>query len=169
MAVPASAKNPERALMFLEKLRQDREYYNLLTYGIEGVHFEVSPENTLKALNPEGFSPEGYCSWGFKEPKFFVPPEGMPPNLDEINAKLESLAVENPFVLFTPDFEPVKNERAAVASVYQQFAKPLIYGYIDDPEQGLKTLLTQLDIAGIKVMQEELQRQLDAYIAGQAK
>lgn len=168
MAVPAAAKNPERALMFLEKLRQDREYYNLLTYGIEGVHFEVTPQNTLKALDPEGFAPEAYCSWGFKDPKFIIRPEGMPPNLDEINAKLESLAVENPFVLFTPDFEPIKNERAAVTSVYQQYAKPLAFGYVNDPEQGLKTLLNQLDIAGIKVMQEELQRQLDEYIASRA-
>lgn len=169
MAIPASAKNPERALMFLEKLRQDREYYNLMTYGIEGVHYEVTPENTLKALDPDGFAPEGYCSWGFKEHKFFITPEGMPDNLDEVNARLEAMSVSNPFVLFTPDFEPIKNERAAVASVYQQYAKPLIYGYVDNPEEGYKTLLEQLDVAGIKVMQQELQRQLDEYIAGLGK
>lgn len=169
MAIPASAKNPERALMFLEKLRQDREYYNLLTYGIEGVHYEITSDNTLKSLDSEGFAPEGYCSWGFKEHKFFIPPEGMPDNLEEINARLEAMEVSNPFVLFTPDFEPIKNERAAVASVYQQYAKPLIYGYIDNPEEGYKNLLTQLEVAGIKVMQEELQRQLDEYIAGLGK
>ncbi|NLW19969.1 MAG: ABC transporter substrate-binding protein [Clostridiales bacterium] len=169
MAVPASAKNPERALMLLEKLRQDREYYNLLTYGIEGLHFEVTEQNTLNPLDPEGFAPEGYCSWGFKEHKFFITPEGMPDNLDEVNAKLEEMAIVNPFVLFTPNFEPVKNERAAVASVYQQYAKPLIYGYIDNPEEGYKTLLMQLEIAGIKEMQAELQRQLDEYIASLAE
>ena len=164
MAIPAAARNPERALMFLEKLRQDREYYNLMTYGIEGVHFEITEAGTLNPLDPEGFGPESYCSWGFKEPKFVIPVEGMPPNLDEKFAEMAALSVDNPFVLFTPDFEPIKNERAAVASVYEQYAKPLVYGYIDDPEAGFQILKDQLEIAGIRVMQAELQRQLDAFI-----
>jgi putative aldouronate transport system substrate-binding protein len=39
MAIPASSKNPERALMLLEKMRNDPLYYNLLTYGREGVDY----------------------------------------------------------------------------------------------------------------------------------
>lgn len=165
MAVPASSKNPERALMFLEKLRQDETYYDLMTYGIEGVHYSVNEDRTIDVLDAEGFSPEGYCSWGFKEPKFYLKPIGLPPNLDEINAQLEALAIVNPYVLFTPDYDPIKNERAAVNNVYEQYGRPLAYGYIDDPVKGFETLVAQLDIAGLRTMQEELQRQLDAFIA----
>ena len=123
MAVPASSKNPERALMLLEKLRQDERYYNLMTYGIEGVHFEVSDEGKLVSLDTEGFAPEGYCSWGFKEFKFYLEPEGLPDNYDEVSAELEALAVVNPYILFTPDYSDIKNERAAVNNVYEQYGR----------------------------------------------
>ena len=168
MAVPASSKNPERALMLLEKLRQDERYYNLMTYGIEGVHFEVSEDGKLVSLDTEGFTPEGYCSWGFKEFKFYLEPEGLPDNYDEVSAELEALAVVNPYILFTPDYSAIKNERAAVNNVYEQYGRPLAYGYVDDAEAGYQTLLDQMDIAGLRVMQEELQAQLDAFIAENA-
>jgi putative aldouronate transport system substrate-binding protein len=165
MAIPASSKNPERALMFLEKLRTDESYYNLLTYGIEGKHYEITADNKLKALDLDGFAPEGYCSWGFKSPEFFKEPVESPPNIDDVKQNLESLAKDNPYMLFTPDYEPVKNEIAAVDNVLQQYALPLNYGYINNPEDGLKTLVEKLKSAGADKVMAELQKQLDAFLA----
>ncbi len=163
MAIPSSAKNPERALMFLEKLRQDQSYYNLLTYGIEGKHFEITSDDKLKALDIDGFAPEGYCSWGFKSLNFFKQPIGTPSNVDEVNKKLESISIENKFLLFTPNLDPIKNENAAVMNVMQQYELPLRYGYTD-PEKGIATLNEKLKAAGIDKVIAELQKQLDEYL-----
>ena len=165
MAIPAAAKNPERALMFLEKLRQDQVYYNLFTYGIEGKHFEITADDKLKALDLEAFAPEGYCSWGFKSLKFYKEPVGSPPALPVLREKLKSMAIDNKFVLFTPDFEPVKNEMAAVNNVIQQYRLPLSYGYVD-PVAGLATLNENLKTAGSEKIIAEMQKQLDAYLQG---
>lgn len=167
MAIPASSKNPERALMFLELLRTDRSYYNLFTYGIEGKHFEVNEDNRLVALDVDGFAPEAYCSWGFKSPEFYIEPADFPPDIDEMRQELESLSRENPYILFVPDIEPVKNELAAVGNVIQQYARPLSYGYINDPEEGLNTLIRQLQTAGSDKIIAELQNQLDKFLANQ--
>ncbi|MCL2867098.1 MAG: ABC transporter substrate-binding protein, partial [Clostridia bacterium] len=158
-----SAKNPERALMFLELLRHDESYYDLLTYGIRGTHWEINERGELLALDTEGFEPEAYCSWGFKENKFFKPPVGMPPNLQEVTAALEALSAESPIALFFPEYEPVKNERAAVFNVWQQYGLPLSYGYVD-VESGLKMVRDKLAAAGVKDIQAELQRQLEAFM-----
>ena len=163
MAIPAAAKNPERALMFLEKLRQDQSYYNLFTYGIEGKHYEITADDKLKALDLEAFAPEGYCSWGFKSLKFYKEPVGSPPTLPALRAKLEGMAIDNKFILFTPDFEPVKNEMAAVNNVIQQYRLPLSYGYVD-PVAGLATLNENLKTAGSEVIIAEMQKQLDAFL-----
>jgi len=163
MAVPASAKNPERALMFLELLRHDESYYDLLTYGIRGTHWETNDKGELLALDTEGFEPEAYCSWGFKENKFFKPPVGMPPNLQQVNTALEALSAESSITLFFPEYEPIKNERSAVFNVWQQYGLPLSYGYVD-VESGLATVRDKLDAAGVKDIQAELQGQLEEFM-----
>nr|WP_240548451.1 DUF3502 domain-containing protein [Paenibacillus lignilyticus] len=151
--------------MFLELLRTDQSYYNLLTYGIEGKHYEITADNKLKALDLDGFAPEGYCSWGFKSPEFYKEPVDSPPNIDEVRKQLADRALDNPYALFTPDFEPVKNEMAAVNNVVQQYALPLNYGYIKDPEEGLKTLVDKIKNAGSDKIMAEMQKQLDAFLA----
>ena len=164
LAVPAAAKNPERALMLVEKLRQDEEYYDLMTYGIKGKHWELNENGELIPLDADGFAPEGYCSWGFKEIKFFKPPVGMPANLDEVNAALDDLATINPYTLFFADYEPIKNERAAVFNVWQQYGLPLAYGYVD-VESGLATVREKMAAAGAETMRAELERQLREFLA----
>lgn len=168
MAIPSSAKNPERALMFLEKLRQDESYYDLLTYGIQGKDYEVTSDNQLKALNVDVFAPEGYCSWGFKTLKFYKDPVGTPASLPAVKEKIQSLVKENRFLLFTPNIDPVKNENAAVMNVMQQYEVPLRYGYVD-PVKGLATLNQKLKEAGIDKLIAGLQKQMDEYLKNQSK
>jgi putative aldouronate transport system substrate-binding protein len=165
MAIPASSKNPERALMFLELLRTDESYYDLFTYGIRGVHYDVTEDNKLIALDIDGFAPEAYCSWGFKSPEFYKEPVDNSPYMKEIRQELEKRAKENPYTLFVPDLDPVKNEIAAVGNVIQQYARPLSYGYIKNPEEGLNTLRSQLKAAGSDKVIAELQKQLDEFLA----
>jgi putative aldouronate transport system substrate-binding protein len=164
MAIPASAKNPERALMFLELLRTNESYYDLFTYGIKDKHYQVTEKGNLKPLDMDAFSPEGYCSWGFKSPEFFKPLEGMPPTWDSVQEMLKGKLLDNKFVLFNPDFEPVKNEVAAVNNVIQQYRIPLSFGYIKNPEEGLNTLVEKMKTAGSDKIIEEMQRQLDGYL-----
>jgi len=165
MAVPAASRNPERALMFLELLHQDQFYNRMFTYGIEGRHFEMNPDDTVRALDPDGFTPEGYCSWGFKSFKFYRDMEGWPPALKDVNDYLASISIETPYIMFFPDWEPIKNEQAAVSNARQQYVIPLGYGYVDDVEAGFNEAAAQLKAAGADVILAELQRQVEEFIA----
>lgn len=165
MAIPASSKNPERALMFLEKLRQEQEYYNFLTYGIADETYRITPEDQLEALDLENFAPENFCSWGFKSLKFFKEPVGTPDSLKDIKAQLDARSVDNAYLLFVPNLDSIKNEYAAITNVVQQYAIPLTYGYVEDPVAGLKTLIEKLKEAGSDKVLAELQTQYDAFMA----
>jgi hypothetical protein len=49
-AIPATCKNPERAMMLIEAINTNVELFNLLCYGIEGTHWnwEDKEKNLIK-------------------------------------------------------------------------------------------------------------------------
>ncbi|OPJ63380.1 DUF3502 domain-containing protein [Clostridium oryzae] len=168
MAIPTSAKNPERALMLLEKLRTDQSYYNLLTYGIKGKHYDITKDNQLKPLDQEGFQQEGYCSWGYRDTNFRKDLVGSPKNLKDFRQNLKDNAVDNIYTSFNLNTDPVKNEYASVLNVMQQYYLPLKLGYVD-PVKGLATLKEKLKQAGVEKVQAEFQKQLDEFVKNNNK
>jgi len=165
MAIPASAKNPERALMMLELLKTDQSYYNLLTYGIEGVDYTLTEDGRINPTNTDVFAPEGYCSWGYKTPEFYRPVVGSPPNLLEVKQALKDMAIPDPYALFTLNQDPIKNELAALNSVMVQYEVPLNYGFSTDVAGDLAILKQKMKEAGIDKVMAEIQSQLDAFKA----
>lgn len=47
MAVGANSQNPGRALMVLELLKHNEEYFDLIYYGIKGKHYDLNSEGRL--------------------------------------------------------------------------------------------------------------------------
>jgi putative aldouronate transport system substrate-binding protein len=163
MAIPTSSKNPERALMLLEKLRTDQSYYNLLTYGIEGKNYEITSDKQFKGLDQEGFPQEQFCSWGYRDSNFKYDLVGSPSNLKDFKSELKSSSKINIYTSFNINTDPIKNEYAAVLNVMQQYYLPLKLGYVE-PVSGLATLKEKLKSAGVEKVQAEIQKQLDEFV-----
>ncbi|MDE6847532.1 MAG: ABC transporter substrate-binding protein, partial [Lachnospiraceae bacterium] len=164
MAIPTSAKYPERALMMLELFRQDESYYNLITYGIEGEHYTIDEESgNLQLMNQDKYQYEN-GTWGFRDDKFFRDLSGAPENAQEVRDAIKNEAQENIYKGFMMDTEPIKNEYAAVQNAITQYYDPLQLGYVDY-ETGLAELETALEAAGNEACKTELQRQVDEYVA----
>lgn len=165
MAIPASAKHPELALKLLDKLRNDKAYYMLLSYGIEGKQYKIEANGQLTALDMTNWPPEQFCNWGFRDNRFRPDLSGSPAHLKAYREELAKKAVTNVYVSFTQNIEPVKNEYAAVVNVMTQYWIPLKLGYVE-PVAGLKTLKEKLKAAGVEKVQKEFQRQMDTFLAG---
>ena len=164
MAIPTSAKYPERALMMLELFRQDESYYNLITYGIEGEHYTIDEETgNLQLMNQDKFQYEN-GTWGFRDDKFFRDLAGAPDNAKEVREEIRNNAQRNIYKGFMMDTEPIKNEYAAVQNAITQYYDPLQLGYVDY-ETGMADLEAALESAGNEACKEELQKQVDAYVA----
>lgn len=47
LAVDSKCRCPESAMLLLEKMHTDSRYYNLLSYGVEGIHYVTTESGTL--------------------------------------------------------------------------------------------------------------------------
>lgn len=164
MVIPTSSEHPERALMLLDKLRTDERYYNLLTYGVEGVDFTKNDDGTFTAIDMNSFTPEP-GTWGFRTKEYFMNADTYPADIDDRRAELESQVVSNMFRGFNMDTEPVKTEFAAMQSVYTQYNTPLVGGITSDVNDDLQQLAQKAEAAGNEKVKAELQAQVDAFYA----
>lgn len=167
MAINATSKNPERALMAIDLLRHDRDIYDLTNYGIKGTHWEPVGEDKFKTLEATGnFPAGGVCPWGWHTPlnRRSVEEPAIVQELTDVWAKNDT--VHNPLETFSFDDSKVKNELTAINSVISQYGLPLNLGMVD-VNSGVATYKEKLKAAGIDKVLQEVQAQADAYIKSQ--
>lgn len=163
VALSASTKNPERALMFLELLKSNRDYYDLSWYGIKGKHYEPVGDDKYKALPDAGKYPAtSNCPWGWWSSleRFDV---NKPQVAIDLNKEFASKYIEYPYdVKFSFNPEKVKSELAAMSNVANKYMKALGLGIIkyDDTVQKIKE---EYKKAGVDKVLAEMQAQIDEY------
>lgn len=162
MSIHAQSKNPERALMFLDLLRNDERYADLVAYGIVGKHYELTSDNKIKPLPDTGNYPiDGNCNWGLRNDKFWKVVEGGMPNYTEIRDSWEKIAKPNPLATFNFDDSNVKNETATLYNIYKTDFKALMLGFTENPEEDVKRIQNIIKTAGIDKVKAEVQAQID--------
>lgn len=166
IAVPYSSRNPERAIMFLN-WANEKENYDLLAYGIEGVHWEAVGESLYRP-NPDNLYRWYPFAWVWN------------PVLDRLDASALDGVLEwtawasdadnvrvSALLGFRFDAEPVLNEVSELSALYDQYFKPLSFGVVDD----IDAWWAEYEAAAgslVSRIQAEYQAQIDAFLAAQA-
>lgn len=166
MAIHATSKNLERALMVLDLLRNDREYYDLTWYGIEGKHYTAIGDDGYSTLpDAADYGAGAACQWGWGVSSMQRTADDEPAQRTEIMDRwMNEETVNHPLQNFNFDDSKVKNEMANISNVYQQYALPLELGFVD-VDEGLATLKEKLEQAGIETVRQEMETQVAAYLA----
>ena len=164
-SIHATSKNAERALMFLDLMQNDKELHDLMMYGIEGVHYEKSGEDKYIATdkNPNY---TGFSNWSFNSP-LNRDNVDFPQEASDLVKKWEAQVYHYPLETFVFDNSKVKTEISNLGNVMLRYAIPLEYGVVKDVDGGLAELNKQLKAAGLDKVQQELQAQVDAFLAAQ--
>jgi putative aldouronate transport system substrate-binding protein len=167
MAIPKSAKNPERSLMVLEKIRTDPKYYNLITYGIEGYHYDLINDGKnivtpSKSQDPSKVTGYGIADWGWRYQPLMKSSEGGWKGIDQFNEEFKNESKPDIFAPISLDYDPVKSEYAAVNQVMDQYGKPLMMGLVPDVDAALKTYRDKLKAAGVDKVAEYVKQQAEA-------
>ena len=171
-SVCATSKNPERALMFIELVHTDEAVYNTVAKGIEGTHWVWVDEDRKIIGKPEGLDSEtsGYApntDWEFGKQflAYYI-------NEGQVGAWEETMKVNDssPLPMYGPwtfDATPVEAEVAAVSTVDEIFGGLLQWGLVDpdDPEAGIDAYIQARKDAGIDVILEESNKQLQQFVA----
>jgi len=163
--IPQSSKVPEAAMKFLNLMYADKDIVNLLSWGIEGKHYEKVSDNVIKYPDGVYAGNNGYnLNMSFAMGNSFLSYvfEGNDPNLWNQTAEFNKNAIKSKALGFNFDSSPVKTEVTAVSNVVSKYALGLEYGILD-PDKSLPEFIKGLKAAGIDKIIAEKQKQLDKW------
>lgn len=107
--------------------------------------------------------------WAARTNEFTRSQVGTPEDYEEYKQEFEEEIEEDNsaerYVAFTIDTTDIETEYSAIKNVNSQYWNPLELGYTD-AEEGLVEYQEKMEAAGIDTVIEELQSQLDEYVAG---
>lgn len=171
--IPRSAKHPERAMQLLNLMHTEKgkDLYNLLVWGLEGEHYNKTSDKRIETIGyaGQGDSNAKYGLWKWAVGNVFLSyetqtdAEGYMDMIEGYHAG----AIISPLMGFKPDTEDVQTELAQIRAVAAEFHNSLLSGAIPDHEQRYEEFMAKLETAGSVKVQEELQRQVDEYLANQ--
>lgn len=161
LALTSVSKNKERAIQFLDWASQ-KDNYDLLAYGIQGQNWEPVGDDKYKKLN-DGYPwfPFAWI-WNPQNDRF---DEALG---DETIALNKFTGVADNFTSdiltgFTFDSAPVANEIAQFNSIRDKYMNSLGNGVVD-PETTFEKFKSEASGVAKKI-QEEMQKQIDAFLA----
>lgn len=166
MVISNTSRNPERALALWDFLTTNEEAFTLFYYGIEGVSYELNENDEVNMLDPDNYNVSSM--WAVRNSDFIKNAVGTPEDYDtmvtEWDAYITDGQMSQKYRSFVPNTDAIETEYSACLNVHQQYWWPLELGYTD-AETGLEEYKSMMEAAGIEKVREELQRQLDEYIA----
>lgn len=167
-SVAATSQNPERTLMVYDLMRNDEELYKLLNFGREGVNYEVVDG---KRTRPEGFdeNEHGFFSnfWGGRMDEFelALPSDRVYEDIGDLYDIYDEYKKPYPYAGFVFDKTPVETELTALNDVRARHQGPIMFGGAGDPEAAIEKFREDLKSAGYDTVLEEIQRQIDEWMA----
>lgn len=161
-AVNVNSKHPVEAIKLLNLVYTDKEIYNELLFGLEGVHYKTVEENHVEVLPDSKYNLSGY-SWkmGNVFNAWYVP--GQEDGLWEATDKLNKEATRSTLRGFTFDNANVQAELAQLSAVEAEYkGGQYVTADIESWMQEYKDKLVQ---AGIDTLKDEVNSQIEAWKA----
>lgn len=161
-AISTTSDNSERAMMLMELMNTDKELYNLITFGIEGEHYNKIGENRIEPVKDSGYNPGTPWLHASTFNAYLLP--GQPEDVWEETKELNMNAKPSPLLGFTFNPDPVSSEIAQCQSVIDEYLPGLITGTVD-PDNILPQFVKKLEGAGANDLIAEMQKQIDEWKA----
>lgn len=165
--IPSTTVNAQKAMEFLNLLYTDATLQNLLNYGIEGQHYQVtdSEQGIISFLDGQDFSTTTYypsivALSGNSTIAYIWDTDPVTIREDKISNIDESR--KSKALGFTFDSSSVINELTALETVEAKYRKGLESGSLD-PSTELPKFIEELKNAGIEKVIEAKQAQLDEW------
>ena len=166
MAVSAASKNPERALMVYDLIRNDEECYRLFNYGIEGEQYQITKDGYRTEADGYNSDTDAISTnfwWGRNDD---LEVRDASRNWDKINALYEEynkIKIEYPYGQFVPDVDNIQSQIQNISEIHTNYMKQISFGkYSGTAEEIVAEYQAALKSAGIDDVTAELQKQFNA-------
>ncbi len=164
ISVGANTKHPKEAVEFIKLINENAELYNILIWGIEGKHYTKNEDGTIKQIKDSGYDEIGNNGWKYGNQFNSFVLEGEPLDKWEQYEKMNNEAVKSPLLGFVPDTTGISTEVANCGSVTAEYKAKIYFG-TEDFDAWYPEFCAKMEQAGIKKVQEELQKQFDEFLA----
>lgn len=166
--VPVTAKQPEGAIRLLNLLYTNAEVKNLVSFGIEGKHWEFKDDGRIGF--PEGVdeSNSGYYMGSerlFGNVFLNYVWDNMDADVMKKEQALMEKAVYSPLIGFSFNSDSVSTEEAQLSAVKDEYFNTLLGGGGD--ESTYQAFIDKLYASGMELYMDEVQRQLDEWLQSQ--
>lgn len=162
MAISATSKNPERALMFLNLLNTAPVVMTMVNYGVEGYTYNTNGDGTISFITENRAN---YTPWtnGVGNVRILPPTDAQGVDFWDRFSAYYNAAEALPYGGFIFDGSALETEQAALANVYAEYAFNLMSGAVN-PDEVLPEFLAKLEEAGINEFVAAANEQMTAYM-----
>lgn len=171
LGININSKHPERAMMVINEFASNQELQDLTQLGIEGVNWEAVGDDQYKIIEGKAYTTSNNWGWrsmvlGRKE--YNENPTAVDVRAAELEAYfLEHARAEHVLDSFAFDTTPVSTQYAAVEAAMGTYFDPLVSGLVSDVDVSLEQFRSSMEAAGIRDVLDEMQRQVDEFVAAQ--
>ncbi len=168
ISVSSRTRYPEIAVKLLEKIHTDQRYYDLLRYGVEGIHYSLTDGlldyTDIPSINGFGWTPvtDELLSRDIKYVSEKWHEEIEIPFYSWHSEIAESVEVD-PLGEFSMVFSELEAVQAEMERVRTQYFQPILCGYYADTEQALLDANEALEQAGFSDYFDNMQQQIVEY------
>ncbi len=171
ISVSSKTQYPEKAVKLLEKIHTDQRYYDLLRYGVEGIHYNLADGlldfRNVPTANIFGWTP--ITDYMLSRDTLYFSEKWH----DEINVpynswqdEISDQAIMDPLGDFSMDLSDLEDVMAEMEQVRLYYFQPILCGYYSDPQQALREADEMLYQAGFSEYFESIQQQVTDYFTG---
>jgi len=192
ISVGAFSKNPEASVKLIYMLNSNKELYNLICWGIEGKHYVKNADGTATELKDAGYDLMAQNAWKYGNQFNGHIMEGQPASYNEgdvlfngydykskgitltddqikdVWAQTQTMndviADKSPLIGFVPNLTDLQAEIANIKNVNDEYKAKREYG-TDPVDSWYNDYIAALKTAGIERVRDELQKQVDAWLA----
>ena len=159
-SISTTSKHPDRALEVLAMLSTDEYAMNLISYGIQDVHYSLDADGFASVIDEGGYNPAQ--SWSLGNVFLTHPTVGQPADVWVETAKVNAEAQVSKLIGFTADISNVEAEVTNCTTAFEEY-KIMLSGSVDVDEY-LDAFLAKLDAAGVDALIAEMQAQVDSFL-----
>jgi hypothetical protein len=166
MAIAAQSKNPERALMAYDLIRNDETFYRLFNYGIEGQQYVIDANGFM--ARPETYNEDAVDGvslnywWGRNDGLELRSALVDWPVYDALMAEYNAVKIDYPYGKLVFNREPISVELDNLSNVFRTYAPVITFCKDADPVAYVAEFRQALLDAGIEKVMAEVQAQIDA-------
>ncbi len=156
--ISRTSENPELALKVLELFNKDKEIYNLLSFGVEGVNYTREGNKIIRSKE-NMYDAYNWAIGSVYQSEILADQDD---DVWEQTEAINSAAVRSPLIGFTPNLDSLKQQIAGCNAALNEYLEILDCGAMD-PEKIYPEFMNKMRIAGSEEIVAEIQRQVDEW------